>query len=32
MLANHVWSIGKSDQYGDSSNTYLQPFLAYTRL
>jgi hypothetical protein len=30
MLANHVWSIGKSDQYGDSSNTFLQPFLSYT--
>ncbi len=29
-LANHVWSIGKSDQYGDSSNTFLQPFLTYT--
>ena len=30
LLANHVWSIGKSDQYGDSSNTFLQPFLSYT--
>lgn len=30
ILANHVWSIGKSDQYGDSSNTFLQPFLSYT--
>ena len=30
MLANHVWSIGKSDQYGESSNTFLQPFLSYT--
>lgn len=30
ILANHVWSIGKSDQYGDSSNTFLQPFLTYT--
>ena len=25
MLANHVWSIDKSEQYGDSSNTFLQP-------
>lgn len=30
MLANHVWSIDKSEQYGDSSNTFLQPFLSYT--
>lgn len=30
ILANHVWSIGKSDQYGKSSNTFLQPFLSYT--
>ena len=30
MLANHVWSIGKGDQYGESSNTFLQPFLSYT--
>jgi hypothetical protein len=30
ILANHVWSIGKSDQYGESSNTFLQPFLSYT--
>jgi hypothetical protein len=30
ILANHVWSIGKSDQYGDTSNSFLQPFLTYT--
>ncbi|MCF1709466.1 transporter [Tabrizicola sp. J26] len=30
MLANHIWSIGKTDQYGNSSKTFLQPFLAYT--
>jgi len=30
VLANHVWSIGKSDQYGDSSNSFLQPFVSYT--
>lgn len=29
-LANHVWSIGKSDEFGSASNTFLQPFLAYT--
>lgn len=29
MLANHVWSIGKSDQYGESSKTFIQPFLSY---
>lgn len=30
MLANHVWSISDSDKYGDSSNTFLQPFVSYT--
>lgn len=30
MLANHVWSVNKNDQYGDASNTYVQPFLVYT--
>lgn len=29
-LANHVWSIGKSDEYGEASNTFVQPFLNYT--
>jgi hypothetical protein len=29
-LVNHVWSIGESDKYGDSSLTFLQPFLSYT--
>jgi hypothetical protein len=29
-LANHVWSIGDSDKYGTSSNTFLQPFLSFT--
>lgn len=30
MLANHVWSLGKTDQYGDASDTFRQPFLSYT--
>jgi hypothetical protein len=30
ILANHVWSIGKSDEFGDASNTFLQPFLSFT--
>jgi hypothetical protein len=29
-LANHIWSIGKEDTYGNSSVTFLQPFLSYT--
>ncbi|WP_245749526.1 transporter [Gemmobacter aquatilis] len=30
MLANHVWSIGNEDTYGESSKTFLQPFVGYT--
>lgn len=30
MLANHVWSISDRDKYGDSSVSFLQPFLSYT--
>ena len=30
MLANHIWSIGKEDEYGKSSNTFLQPFVSYS--
>jgi hypothetical protein len=30
LLANHVWSISAEDRYGNSSNTFLQPFLSYT--
>lgn len=29
-LANHVWSVGGSDNDPDVSATFLQPFLAYT--
>lgn len=29
-LANHTWSIGGSDDFGTSSDTFLQPFLVYT--
>lgn len=29
-LANHVWSISGSDEFGHQSATFLQPFLAYT--
>ena len=29
-LANHVWSLNKKDEYGKSSNTFLQPFVSYT--
>ena len=29
-LANHVWSISGSDEFGDQSATYLQPFVSYT--
>ncbi len=30
MLANHVWSISGEDEFGESSNTFLQPFLSFT--
>jgi hypothetical protein len=30
MLANHIWSIGEEDEYGKSSNTFLQPFVSYS--
>ncbi|MGL4528563.1 MAG: transporter [Aestuariivirga sp.] len=30
VLANHIWSISDSQKYGDSSNTFVQPFLSYT--
>jgi hypothetical protein len=30
VLANHIWSIGSEDRYGNSSATYLQPFLSYS--
>lgn len=30
ILANQVWSVGKNNQYGQSSNTYVQPFLSYS--
>lgn len=30
MLMNHIWSLGKEDEYGESSNTYLQPFISYS--
>lgn len=29
-LANHIWSIGDSNEFGTSSDTFLQPFLVYT--
>jgi len=30
MLANHVWSFAGDDQRPDVSNTFMQPFVAYT--
>ena len=30
MLANHIWSVGKEDEYGRSSATFLQPFVSYS--
>jgi hypothetical protein len=30
LLANHVWSLNKETQYGEQSNTYLQPFVSFT--
>jgi hypothetical protein len=29
-LANQVWSISDEDQFGESSKTFLQPFVSYT--
>jgi hypothetical protein len=29
-LMNQVWSVGKDAQYGQTSNTFLQPFVSYT--
>jgi hypothetical protein len=29
-LVNHIWSVNNEDVYGESSNTFLQPFLSYT--
>lgn len=29
-LANNVWSVTRNDQYGESNNFYIQPFLSYT--
>jgi hypothetical protein len=29
-LANHIWSVTDNSKYGDSSTTFLQPFLSYT--
>lgn len=29
-LANHIWSVTGNSRYGDSSVTFLQPFLNYT--
>ena len=28
-LANHIWSVSNNDKFGETSNTFLQPFLAY---
>ena len=30
MLANHIWSFAGDDDRGDISNTFMQPFVAYT--
>lgn len=30
VLANHIWSVAGEDDRDDISNTFLQPFLAYT--
>lgn len=30
MLVNHVWSLGKEDEYGEVSNTFFQPFVSYS--
>lgn len=30
FLGNHIWSVTDNDSLGQSSNTFLQPFLTYT--
>ena len=30
MLANHIWSFAGDDDRPDISNTFMQPFVAYT--
>jgi hypothetical protein len=30
MLANHVWSISDEDEFGETSATFVQPFIGYT--
>ncbi len=30
MLANHIWSFAGDDDRQDISNTFMQPFVAYT--
>jgi hypothetical protein len=30
MLANHIWSFAGDDDRDDISNTFMQPFVAYT--
>ncbi|WP_413875633.1 hypothetical protein [Albidovulum sp.] len=30
MLANHIWSVNREDRYGESSATFLQPFVSYS--
>ena len=29
-LANHVWSVSRNDDFGESSNSFFQPFLSYS--
>jgi len=30
MLANQIWSVNKEEQFGESSNMFLQPFISYS--
>ena len=30
ILANQIWSVNKEDQFGESSNMFLQPFVSYS--
>lgn len=30
MLANQIWSVAKEDQFGETSNMFLQPFISYS--
>lgn len=30
ILANHVWTVTGNDRYGETSSTFLQPFLSFT--